>query len=151
MFPTPVLCWSGFAILVAVKDAHSKDVVHRDIKPNNVTVNDDSRAFLVDFGICADESDSGLTSTMEALGNRSFTAPECEPGSDVEIGTASDVYSLGKLLYWIASDGKKLPQQRFDRDKLTVTDVHARQYISILIEHTVLEDPRQRISATELL
>ena len=42
-------------IVVAVQDAHAQGVIHRDIKPNNVTVDDAGTPFLVDFGICAME------------------------------------------------------------------------------------------------
>jgi serine/threonine protein kinase len=128
--------------------------LHRDIKPNNVTVNDDGTPFLVDFGICAvddEELDGGLTSTMEALGNRNFTAPECEAGSEEECGPPSDVYSLGKVLYWMASGRRNLPQQKFNRERLTITDLHTHQYISVIIEHTVLEDPGERWTSTTLL
>jgi serine/threonine protein kinase len=140
-------------IVVAVRDAHAKGVVHRDIKPNNVTVNADGTPFLVDFGICAvdEELDGGLTSTMEALGNRNFTAPECEAGSEEECGPPSDVYSLGKVLYWMASGRRNLPQQKFNRDRLTITDPHAHQYISVVIEHTVLDDPGARWTSSTLL
>jgi serine/threonine protein kinase len=138
-------------VVVAVRDAHAKGIVHRDIKPNNVVVDDQGTPFLVDFGICADDEDDVMLTTVEAFGNRAFAAPECEAGSEEECGLPSDIYSLGKLLYWMASAGKFLPQQNFNRDNLTIADRHAAQYISVLITHTVRESPGSRWSVSELL
>jgi serine/threonine protein kinase len=139
-------------VVVAVHDAHAKGIVHRDIKPNNITVDDEGKPFLVDFGICADdESAFGLTSNMEPLGSRFFSAPECEPGNVDSIREWSDVYSLGKVLYWMASRKKLMYREDFDRDTLTITDPLVRQYFSVLIDRTVREDPRTRWSVTQLL
>jgi hypothetical protein len=60
----------------------------------------------VDYGICADDEwEARLTSTMEGFGNRLYAAPECEPGSVDDAREPSDIYSLGKLLYWMAIGG----------------------------------------------
>ena len=137
-------------IVDAVKYANDREVVHRDIKPNNVTVNDDGTPYLVDFGICAyDESEVGLTSTMEGFGNRYFAAPECDAGSVDDARKPSDIYSLGRLLYWMVSGRGKMGREEFDEDKFTFTDKIARQYMSVLIKHTVREAPAhagQRVS-----
>jgi serine/threonine protein kinase len=140
-------------IVVAVHDAHAKGVIHRDIKPNNATVDAEGTPYLVDFGICAmdEESQVELTTTMEAFGNRSFAAPECDAGSVDEAREPSDVYSLGKLLYWMASGKKVFSREDFDRNRLTIADPHAHQYISVLIDHTVRENPGARSTVTELL
>lgn len=139
-------------IVVAVHDAHAKGVIHRDIKPDNATVDEDGTPYLVDFGICAvDEvSQVVLTTTMEAFGNRSFAAPECDAGSVDDCREPSDVYSFGKLLYWMASGKQVFSRENFDRDKLIIGDLHARQYISLIIEHTVFEDPGARWTVTDL-
>jgi serine/threonine protein kinase len=139
-------------IVVAVNDAHAYGVVHRDIKPDNVIVDEAGTPFLVDFGICAmDGSEVILTTTVEGFGNRSFAPPECDAGSPDDASEASDIYSLGKLLYWMTSGRRFMVRESFDRDTLTIADPHACQYISVLIEHTVREDPGARWSSTELL
>jgi serine/threonine protein kinase len=140
-------------LVVAVRDAHAKGVIHRDIKPNNATVDDDGTPYLADFGICAmdEKSQVELTTTMEAFGNRSFAAPECDAGSVDDAREPSDVYSLGKLLYWMASGKQVFSRENYDREKLTVSDLHTQQYISVLIQHTVLENPGARWTTTELL
>lgn len=88
----------------AVAHAHSNLIVHRDIKPSNVLVRKDGQVKLLDFGIAklieADDASSGATQlTLEsgaALTPR-FAAPEQVAGGAVS--TATDVYSLGVLLY----------------------------------------------------
>jgi serine/threonine protein kinase len=142
-------------IVAAVYDAHSKGVVHRDIKPDNVTLDASGNPFLVDFGICADDgSEVILTTSVEAFGNRAFAAPECEAGSVDDCREPGDVYSLGKLLYWMATSGgnnRFIRREDFNRDNLDIPESIARQYISVLIGHTVREDHRTRWSVTELL
>ncbi|MGH3556441.1 protein kinase domain-containing protein [Mycobacterium sp.] len=139
-------------VVVAVYDAHARAIVHRDIKPNNITVDDRGRPFLVDFGICAyDDSDLGLTGATEALGNRSFAAPECEPGNPDSVREPSDVYSLGKVLYWMTSGNRLMYREDFDLDTLTIGDSFVQQYVSVLIDQAVRENPAARCSVTELL
>jgi serine/threonine protein kinase len=139
-------------IVVAAADAHAEGLIHRDIKPDNVTVDDAGTPFLVDFGICADdESEVVLTTTAEGFGNRAFAAPECEPGSMDAARPASDVYSLGKLLYWMTTGGRVMVRERFDEEDLNIADPHARSYVAGLIRHTVVENTDQRWTVTELL
>jgi serine/threonine protein kinase len=135
----------------AVKYTNDREVVHRDIRPNNTTVNDDGTTCLVDFGICMYDDKIGLTDTMEGFGNRYFAAPECDAGNPEPIGPPSDIYSLGKLLHWMATDRGKMGREDFDEEAFTFTDRFARQYFSVLIKHTVCERPGARWSATELL
>jgi hypothetical protein len=139
-------------IVVAAADAHAHGLIHRGIKPDNVTVDDAGTPFLVDFGICADdESGVVLTTTVEGFGNRAFAAPECEPGSMDAARPASDVYSLGKVLYWMTTGGGLMVREQFNEDNLTIADPHARSYVARLIRHTVVENPDDRWTATELL
>lgn len=139
-------------VVVAVRDAHAQGIVHRDIKPKNITVDDEGTAFLVDFGICADdESTLQLTNVAEPLGARSFAAPECELGNIDSISEPADVYSLGKVLYWMASGKKFMYREDFDPDSLMFADPVVRQYFPALIEKTVREDPNARWSVTQLL
>jgi len=111
----------------------------------------DGRTYLVDFGICADASENLiLTTTAEGFGNRAFSAPECEPGALASATPASDVYSLGKLLFWMATGGRLVVREAFDRDLLPLEDA-ARDVIVPLLVNTIREDPGQRWSSDDLL
>lgn len=139
-------------IVTAVHDAHAQGVIHRDIKPNNIVVDESGKPYLVDFGICAEmESEIALTTTAEGFGNAAFAAPECGAGSLEAASEASDVYSLGKVLYWMTSGRKVFVRENFDRDSLAVTDQHAAHYISAIIDRTVREDASSRWTSTDLL
>jgi eukaryotic-like serine/threonine-protein kinase len=79
--------------------AHAKGVVHRDVKPENILVNADGQARLVDFGL-ATASDSGrITSAGSRLGTPYFMAPETILNS--VRGPQVDVWGLGVTLYWL--------------------------------------------------
>jgi eukaryotic-like serine/threonine-protein kinase len=78
--------------------AHSRRMVHRDVKPQNVLIDSDGRAKVTDFGIARtlEESD-GLTKTGRVLGTTDYVAPEQAMGHGVD--SRSDIYSLGVLLW----------------------------------------------------
>jgi serine/threonine-protein kinase len=87
-------------IAEAVDFAHQNGVLHRDIKPSNILVDAKGIARLTDFGL-AKHSDAGesLTRTGVVLGTPSYMSPEQASGRMGTISPASDVYSLGSVLY----------------------------------------------------
>lgn len=84
----------------AVEYAHNQGVLHRDLKPSNILLDDDGHAYIVDFGLAKqDSSATSLTKTGSILGTPSYMSPEQAAGARGEVGVASDVYSLGAILY----------------------------------------------------
>ena len=84
----------------AVQHAHERGVIHRDVKPSNILVNEDGIPKLTDFGIARSvEDDSEQTQTGILLGTPSYTSPEQARGRRNEVGPFSDVFSLGAVLY----------------------------------------------------
>ena len=83
-------------ILQALRHAHSRGIIHRDIKPHNIMVLRDGSVKVADFGI-ARITDSQRTMTQEALGSVHYISPEQARGSNID--ARSDLYSAGVVLY----------------------------------------------------
>ena len=83
-------------ICKALSHAHSKGIVHRDIKPHNIMVEKNGSVKVADFGI-ARLQDSQNTATQETLGSVHYISPEQAKGEPVD--SRSDIYSLGIILY----------------------------------------------------
>ena len=80
--------------------AHSKGVVHRDLKPKNVLVEKAGRVALGDFGIArADRFQTPLTQSNMVMGTPEYMSPEQVEGRTDDVGPRTDVYALGVILY----------------------------------------------------
>src|SRR5206468_337495 len=80
--------------------AHEHGILHRDIKPGNILLDQKSEPHLTDFGLARlVESESTVTRTMEVLGTPSYMAPEQAVGNNAAISSVTDVYGLGAVLY----------------------------------------------------
>jgi len=98
----------GAQVCSALSVAHGYDVIHRDIKPQNIMVQPDGSAKVMDFGI-ARAGNSAMTQTGSVMGTAQYLSPEQARGKP--LSSASDLYSLGVTLYEAATG--RLP---FDAD-----------------------------------
>lgn len=89
-------------ICSALSYSHSRQVVHRDLKPDNILITKDGQIKITDFGIARSlEENKGLTATNEVVGTAYYMSPEQFRGSGVD--GRSDIYSLGIMAYEMAT------------------------------------------------
>jgi eukaryotic-like serine/threonine-protein kinase len=87
------------AIARAIQYAHDHHVLHRDVKPNNILVDENNRPFLIDLGLAKSlEATDYSTLSGKVIGTAEYMSPEQAQGHD-EISFATDVYGLGATLF----------------------------------------------------
>ncbi len=80
-----------------LKAAHDKNIIHRDIKSENIMITGDGKLKIMDFGLAKLQGSSGLTKTGTSLGTLSYMAPEQAQGMPAD--HRSDIWSLGVVFY----------------------------------------------------
>lgn len=115
----------GVQMVSALKHAHLKKIIHRDIKPQNILMTNDGVLKVTDFGIAKAVDSSTIVATGNAIGSVHYFSPEQAKGKYVN--QSSDLYSCGIVLFELAT--KRLP---FEADS----------HISIALKHINEEFPR---------
>ena len=124
-FPAKTVLELGMQMVSALKHAHSKKIIHRDIKPQNILLTNEGVLKVTDFGIAKAVDSSTIVATGNAIGSVHYFSPEQAKGKYVN--ESSDLYSCGIVLFELAT--KKLP---FEADS----------HISIALKHINEEIPR---------
>ena len=101
----------GIQVGRALAFAHNRGIVHRDVKPQNVLLNDERQAKVTDFGIARSLDVKGVTQTGTVLGTSDYIAPEQARGEQVDPKT--DMYSLGAVLYELLTGEVPYPGDNF--------------------------------------
>jgi serine/threonine protein kinase len=90
-----------------LQEAHNHDLVHRDVKPSNLLLNQDGQIKLVDFGLVRNFA-VRLTDPKAMLGTLDFMAPE-QSTDPAGVGTHADIYALGATLFWLLTGESPYP------------------------------------------
>src|SRR5438094_5675316 len=94
----------------AVEYAHSRGVLHRDIKPGNILINDRCEPMVSDFGLAKLlDGNNDLTRSLTTFGTAGFIAPEQANGAAADFTPAADVYSLGAVLFNVLAGRPPFP------------------------------------------
>ena len=142
----------GLTILSVLEAAHQQGIVHRDVKPSNVLVDDDG-VHITDFGIAALTDDTDLTRTGTTLGSPSYMPPEQATGAPA--APPADLWGLGATLYFALTG-----RPPFARDRAIAT-VHAvvhephepvegAEGLGALIDRLLAKDPDDRPAPDEV-
>ncbi len=137
--------------------AHASQMVHRDVKPQNVLIDAGGRAKLTDFGISRQLEQGGLTATGRVLGTTDYVAPEQAMGKGLD--PRSDIYCLGVVLYEMLTGdvpfhadsqvgvamkhvNEDLPDVQSSRPEVSAT-------VALVVERATTKDPDQRYQPVE--
>ena len=158
-FPWRDVAQFGIAVARALRHAHDRGVIHRDIKPGNLLLTEEGVLKLSDFGIARLFGSGRLTGAGSVLGTAEFMAPEQADGRPVD--PRSDLYSLGGVLYVLLarralydarSVAEMLDKQRFE-NPAPLSQFAANIPVELeQIVHRLLEkDPERRFGTATVL
>lgn len=144
----------------AVHHAHQRGVLHRDLKPGNILIDDEGKAWLTDFGLAKlVHGDSGLTLSSDQIGTPKYMAPEVVQKSQREVSTASDVWALGVIL-WETLHGQspfrgetplEIMRKILDEDRSIATSSGIDCDLLTLALRCLEKDPKNRVPSANVL
>lgn len=151
------------AVADAIAHAHQRGVIHRDLKPDNILVDDDCQPHVLDFGIAraADPLASAVTTAGEIVGTLAYMSPEQVLGDPGKVDARSDVYALGVLLFRLLTgepplvlDGLSLPNValRLSQEDPRLAGNIKRELrgdLEVVLQTSLARDPARRYATVD--
>ncbi|MBR5032941.1 MAG: serine/threonine protein kinase [Treponema sp.] len=160
VLPPPVAMLILQDSCLALKHAHSKNIIHRDIKPGNILISRRGEIKLADFGIASDQEDreNNITLSGMSLGTPAYMSPEQFEDS-ASVDARADIYSLGIMLYEMVTGSKPYPGE-FSMENFKIIKkgryIHARKIdkkipkdIEELIHKMIRPNPKKRFQSID--
>jgi serine/threonine protein kinase, bacterial len=146
-------------VATALRAAHKIGLVHRDVKPSNILLDEDDFAYLIDFGIARAADQTGLTSTGTMVGSWHYMAPERLGAGEAD--ARADIYALACVLYECLTAERPFPGGSMESQvaghltvpppRPSVTQPEVPVAFDAVIAKGMAKDPEQRYqSVTEL-
>ncbi|HEX5445793.1 MAG TPA: serine/threonine-protein kinase, partial [Pirellulales bacterium] len=146
----------------AIQNAHQQGILHRDLKPSNILIDGQGHPHVTDFGLAKEvAAETQLTRSGAILGTPSYMAPEQAAGNRGQLGPASDVYSLGAILYHMltgrppfqAASAVDTVLLVLEQDPLPprLVNPHADRALEMIALHCLQKPPLLRYASAEAL
>ena len=157
--PLPTTLRTAQKLASALDAAHSKNVLHRDIKPTNILIDEKEEPFVMDFGVARLVGEPGITRTGIFLGTPNYASPE--QAKLLPLDPRSDLYSLGVVIFEMATGTR--PFQADDAKEVlelhkTTTPPDARDVessvpegLARIIRRCLAKDPDERYESAKAL
>jgi serine/threonine-protein kinase len=140
----------------ALHAAHKIGLVHRDVKPSNILIDEDDFAYLIDFGIARGVDQTGLTGTGGVIGSWPYMSPERLRAGQVD--ARSDIYALACVLYECLAGSTPFPGDTFEQQmtahlmelppRVSTPNQGVSANFDAVIATGMAKDPRQRYGTT---
>ncbi len=144
---------------LGLSQAHEHDVVHRDVKPDNIMISHKDELTILDFGLARLLGKARLTRTGTVMGTAAYMSPEQARGEDV--GTSSDIWSLGVVLYEMLSghvpfEGESDVAMMYsvlntDPPPLPAPVCRNSEICTSIIQHCLARDPKDRYPTAQVM
>ena len=151
----------GIQAAEALDHAHQNGILHRDVKPANLMVDDAGKLWITDFGLARIEADAGMTMTGDIVGTLRYMSPEQVLAKRVVVDHRSDIYSLGVTLYellalrpaFVNDDRQELLRQIAFEDPRKLRQVNSRIPLDLetIILKAIEKNPSDRFAIAKEL
>jgi eukaryotic-like serine/threonine-protein kinase len=136
-----------FQLASGIADVHAHGLVHRDIKPNNIKIDDEGVLKIFDFGLARDENQM---QTIGVVGTPGFMAPELRGLGQVYFSTAVDVYAFASTVWWLFT-GESPTTDTGQNVTSGFGDLALPESLQLLFQRCWRVDPNDRPKAAELV